>query len=128
MLDTSKNENEKFFDIFQEKGLSTQTFPFMYRRTPLNIRNIRVLFEWASTKKSTSNHFGQESIEGIYVPCPFGMGGRHQDHSNFFKIFKSSKKKFPEKNEFKQCQTTPPSSQEHTNNTRIFREKNQSKT
>ena len=55
MLDTSKNENEKFFDLFQEKGLSTQTFPFMYRRTPLNIRNIRVLFEWASTKKSTSN-------------------------------------------------------------------------
>jgi len=108
MLDTSKNENEKFFDIFQEKGLSTQTFPFMYRRTPLNIRNIRVLFEWASTKKSTSNHFSQESIEGIYVPCPFGMGGRHQDHSNFFKIFKSSKKKFPEKNEFKQCQTNPP--------------------
>ena len=108
MLDTSKNENEKFFDLFQEKGLSTQTFQFMYRRTPLNIRNIRVLFEWTSTKKSTNNHFSQESIEGIYVPCPFGMGGRHQDHSNFFKIFKSSKKKFPEINESKQCQTNPP--------------------
>ena len=108
MLVTSKNENVKCFDLFQEKGLRTQTFQLMHRKPPLNIRNIRVLFEWTSTKKSTSNHFSQESIEGIYVPCPFGMGGRHQDHSVFFKIFKSSKKKFPEINEFKQCQTTPP--------------------
>ena len=105
---TSKNDSIKFFDVFQEKGLSTQTFQFMSRRTPLNIRNSRALFEWTAQKKSTSNNFSQEIIEDIDTARLAAMAARHQIHSKFLNILRSSKKKFPEKNESKQYQKEPP--------------------
>ena len=59
-------------------------------------------------KKSTSNNFSQEIIEGIYTARLAAMAARHQNHSKFLKILRSSKKKFPEINESKQCQKEPP--------------------
>ena len=93
---------------FKKKGLVLKRFNLCPEEPPWISGTHEHYSNGQHKKKSTSNNFSQEIIEGIYTARLAAMTARHQNHSKFFKILRSSKKKFPEKNESKQYQKEPP--------------------
>ena len=93
---------------FKKKGIVLKRFNLCPEEPPWISGTHEHYSNGQHKKKSTSNNFSQEIIEGIYTARLAAMAARHQNHSKFLKILRSSKKKFPEKHESKQSQKETP--------------------